>query len=108
MPGYPWLERTPLDPGQMQDHLRLQAMLGVPYSEGMIAAAASDTVTQGTNFPEDEDGLLARYPNANVRAFTDTAAAGARLTEADALIAYLQSLGTAIDFALYDHKTDIR
>ena len=31
-----------------------------------------------------------------------------RITEADALIAYLQTLGTFVDFRLYDDKANIR
>jgi cytochrome c oxidase cbb3-type subunit 2 len=31
-----------------------------------------------------------------------------RITEADALIAYLQLLGTQVDFKLYDDKANIR
>ena len=52
--------------------------------------------------------LLQRYPKANIRAFTATGAASGKLTEADALIAYLQSLGTEVDFKLYDDKANVR
>ncbi|MHA1158361.1 MAG: cytochrome-c oxidase, cbb3-type subunit II [Alphaproteobacteria bacterium] len=104
MPGYPWLARTPAKIDDLDVHLRIQAILGVPYTEDMIQNAAADARTQSLDFPDDEDGLLERYPNANVRSFTSSSV----LTEADALIAYLQSLGTAIDFSLYDDKTNIR
>jgi len=108
MPGYPYLARTPLYLGDIEDRLRVQAFLGVPYTAEMIETAAQDAVTQGTDFPDDEDGLLERYPNANVRTFTDTVLHTGRLTEADALIAYLQVLGTMVDFSLYDDQTNIR
>ncbi len=108
MPGYPWLARTPLRIDDLDDHLRIQQALGVPYTDEMIENAAADAVTQGQDFPDDEDGFLERYPNANVRSFTAGAETTGKLTEADALIAYMQYLGTAIDFDLYDDRTNIR
>jgi cytochrome c oxidase cbb3-type subunit II len=108
MPSYSWLARTPLDAAYIEDDLRVQRLLGVPYTEEMIASAASDLRTQGSADPADAEGLLARYPNANIRDFTGAGGLAGRLSEADALIAYLQSLGTAIDFSLYDDKANIR
>lgn len=108
MPSYSWMARTPLDAGHIGEDLRVQAMLGVPYSDEMIAEAGRDLRIQGTADPDDAEVLLARYPNANIRDFTGSSAATGRLTEADALIAYLQSLGTAVDFSLYDDKANIR
>ena len=108
MPSYSWMAHTPLDVAHIGEDLRVQALLGVPYSDEMIAEAGRDLQIQGTADPDDAEVLLARYPNANIRAFTGTGAATGRLTEADALIAYLQSLGTAVDFSLYDDKANIR
>lgn len=108
MPAYSWLGRTRLDGTHIAQDLRIQKILGVPYSEEMIAAASADLVTQGTADPDDAEMLLARYPNANIRAFTEAGATTGWLSEADALIAYMQSLGTAVDFSLYDDKANIR
>ena len=108
MPSYPWLGRTTLDTTHIGADLRVQKMLGVPYSDAMIESAVADAQTQGTAEPAGAEALLARYPKANIRAFTETGAAVGRLTEADALIAYLQSLGSAVDFKLYDDKANIR
>lgn len=108
MPSYSWLARTPLDAAHIEDDLRVQRLLGVPYTEEMIAEAKNDLSTQGSAEPDDLDGFRARYPNANVRDFTGPGTLSGRLSEADALIAYLQSLGTAIDFSLYDDKVNIR
>jgi cytochrome c oxidase cbb3-type subunit 2 len=108
MPAYPWLAETSLDVDHIAEDLSVQADLGVPYNKDMIDNAVADTHTQGLTDPPGATALLARYPKANVRAFTDTGAATGRLTEADALIAYLQSLGTAVDFNLYDDKANIR
>ncbi|MCP4381484.1 MAG: cytochrome-c oxidase, cbb3-type subunit II [Hyphomicrobiales bacterium] len=108
MPAYPWLAETELDLRHISEDLKVQQMLGVPYTDEMIEHAAQDAVTQGTLDPAEGDNLLARYPNANIRNFTGNPTATGRLSEADALIAYLQSLGTAIDFNLYDDSANIR
>lgn len=108
MPGYPWLARTKLDATHIAEDLRIQQILGVPYSDEMIAEAARDLVAQGSAYPENAEMLLERYPKANIRAFTEPDVATGWLTEADALIAYMQSLGTAVDFNLYDDKANIR
>ena len=104
MPSYPWLFDTPLDVAYLADDLSVQATLGVPYTQEMIDNASADAVTQASVDPAAADALLARYPKTNIRAFSGTG----RLTEADALIAYLQSLGTAVDFKLYDNQANIR
>src|SRR5690348_9450337 len=98
MPSYSWLAETTLDVDHIAEDLAVQSTLGVPYSPDMIENAVADAQTQGTADPPNAANLLARYPKTNIRAFTDTGAATGRLTEADALIAYLQSLGTAVDF----------
>jgi len=108
MPSYSWLARTPLDGAHIEDDLRVQRLLGVPYSEEMIEAAANDLRAQGSDDPDDADAFLARYPKANIRNFTAAGGLPGRLSEADALIAYLQALGTFVDFGLYDDQANIR
>ena len=71
----------------------------------MIVAAAADVRDQDTDDSPNADALLGRYPKANIRDFD---ASPGRVTEADALIAYLQLLGTQVDFKLYDDKANIR
>ena len=71
----------------------------------MIASATADVVTQATNDSPDGAELAKRYPKVNARDFDGNPA---RITEADALIAYLQMLGTQVDFKLYDDKANIR
>ena len=107
MPAYPWLAKTELEVRYLGEDLAVQRTLGVPYTDEMIENASRDAVIQGTQDAVEADALLARYPNANIRDFTGGPATG-RVTEADALIAYLQSLGTAIDFNLYDDTANIR
>lgn len=71
----------------------------------MIEKAQEDLKTQATTDAADADGLQKRYPKAQVR---DYDANPAELTEADALIAYLQMLGTLVDFKLYDNQANVR
>jgi cytochrome c oxidase cbb3-type subunit 2 len=105
MPGYPWLETTPLDGEHIAQHLETLALEGVPYTKEMIDAAQSDLKAQGTIDSQNGAALLAHYPKAIIR---DLGADKGRLTEADAVIAYLQRLGTQVDFKLYDDKANIR
>src|SRR4051812_3023041 len=105
MPAYPWLAATDLDFKHIEDDLRVQAALGVPYTAEMIGKAQADVRTQAiADGPEAAD-LAKRYPRAQSR---DYDGIPGRVTEADALIAYLQVLGTFIEFKLYDDKANIR
>jgi cytochrome c oxidase cbb3-type subunit 2 len=105
MPAYPWLAQNDLAAEHIADDLKVQAALGVPYTEEMIANARTDLVAQATpDHPAAED-TLKRYPRAQTRDFDGNPK---RITEADALIAYLQLLGTQVDFKLYDDKANIR
>jgi cytochrome c oxidase cbb3-type subunit 2 len=103
MPAYPWLARTELDFKHIADDLKVQSMLGVPYTPEMVANALADVRSQ-TN-TDDSGDLTKRYPNAQARDFDGNPA---MISEADALIAYLQMLGTSVNFRLYDNKANIR
>ncbi len=105
MPSYRWLEQTDLAFDHIADDLKTQASLGVPYSPEMIANAKADVVAQATPDSAGADDLVKRYPRAQARDFDGDPQ---RITEADALIAYLQMLGTQVDFKLYDDKANIR
>ncbi|MEP9375135.1 cytochrome-c oxidase, cbb3-type subunit II [Aquabacter sp. CN5-332] len=105
MPAYPWLAETKLDAKHIADDMKVLRLEGVPYTDEMIAAAQDDLKTQSTTDAADGDALLARYPKAQVRDFDGNPGT---LTEADALIAYLQMLGTLVDFKLYDNKANVR
>jgi cytochrome c oxidase cbb3-type subunit 2 len=102
MPTYAFLER-PLDYADIAAHLRANRAVGVPYSDAMIASARVDLEAQAD--PDaDAAGLLARYPKAVVGDFDgDTK----HVTEMDALVAYLQMLGTLVKFTDYTLK-DLR
>jgi cytochrome c oxidase cbb3-type subunit 2 len=105
MPSYWWLGETELDYSHIADDLRVQAVEGVPYTKEMIDKAADDLRTQATTDAPDADALAKRYPKAQSRDFDGNRDA---ITEADALIAYLQELGTQVDFKLYDDKANVR
>lgn len=94
MPPYAFLADRDLKAGDMAEHLKTLKMEGVPYSAKDIASANADLVAQAD--PEADAGDLAkRYPKAQIRDYDGDPA---RLTEMDALIAYLQMLGTLVDF----------
>ena len=96
MPAYPWLTR-PLATSLIEDNLATLARLGVPYDETMIENALADARAQARPDSDGVDGLLERYgEDIAVRAFDGDPS---RLTEMDALVAYLQSLGTLTDAA---------
>jgi len=97
MPKYGFLERTVIDGKYVADLIATNAMVGVPYSDEMIASAQSDFRVQADP-DSDYDGLLERYGDkVSVRNFDGQAA----LTEMDALVAYLQMLGTLVDFSTF-------
>lgn len=105
MPAYPWLARTALDFTHIEDDLKVQSYLGVPYSPEMIANAAADLRTQAVTDSPDVEVIEKRYPNAQSRDYGGNPSV---ISEADALIAYLQMLGTQVNFKLYDNKANIR
>ncbi|MDR6954527.1 cytochrome c oxidase cbb3-type subunit 2 [Ancylobacter sp. 3268] len=105
MPGYPFLAESRLEAADIGQDMKVNALYGVPYTEEMIAAAAVDLRTQATTDAADAEALQQRYPGAQIRDFDGNPAF---VSEADALIAYLQALGTMVDFKLYDDKANIR
>jgi len=97
MPPYAFLGNTPLIIADIADHLRANRTVGVPYTDEMIEKARQDLRTQADPDSPDVDAFQARYPKAQVRNFDGQP----QLTELDALIAYLQMLGTLVDFNAY-------
>jgi len=94
MPPYAFLATRPLDLDQLAGHLRTSRIVGVPYTDEMIANAEADALAQ-VDPNADTAGLLKRYPGAV------TGGLGGdpnQVTERDALIAYLQILGTMVKF----------
>jgi cytochrome c oxidase cbb3-type subunit II len=105
MPGYSFLANNEVDTSLTADNLRTLRAVGVPYSDDQIADAAADLKTQVDPDSADGDAFAKRYPKAVVRNFDGK---GGAPTEMDALIAYLQMLGTLVDFKLYNEKANLR
>lgn len=97
MPGYSFLATRPLKFGDVKEHLKTLRIVGVPYTDEQIDNAAKDLEVQ-TRPDGDTAGLLKRYPKAVVSNFDGNPAV---VTEMDALVAYLQMLGTLVDFTKY-------
>jgi cytochrome c oxidase cbb3-type subunit 2 len=101
MPNYPWLLETELDFSDVQDRMRALKKTGVPYSEtqrelqrnvdefGVEVAARLDILRAEENLMQQ--ALDNNYDGQR-----------ARLTDRDALVAYLQVLGTMVDFTQYE------
>ena len=96
MPKYGYMADALIDGKYIQDIMKTHRMVGVPYSDVMIENAQADFKAQ-SNPDADTAGLEARYGTVNLRNFD--AAPG--ISEMDALIAYLQVLGTMVDFSTY-------
>ncbi|MCB1526246.1 MAG: cytochrome-c oxidase, cbb3-type subunit II [Hyphomicrobiaceae bacterium] len=99
MPSYPWLGKTKLNYEKIAGNLTTLSMLGVPYSAEMIEKAKADVEAQANPDSDGVEELLKRYPKAKVGNFDGNAK---EVTELDAVIAYLQMLGTLVDFASFD------
>lgn len=99
MPNYAFLGETLLDRNGIADHLKTLRIVGVPYTDDQIANAEKDMLAQ-LDPNGDPSALQKRYNNVVVRKF-DTAHPNVA-TELDAVIAYLQMLGTLVDFSKYD------
>jgi cytochrome c oxidase cbb3-type subunit 2 len=106
MPSYAFLKTTDLDIKGFSTNASLRAnqLMGVPYSPVMMENAEADLKAQAD--PDaDTAGLLERYPKAKVGDFDGDPS---RLTEMDALVAYLQMLGTLVDFSTYNDASGYR
>jgi cytochrome c oxidase cbb3-type subunit 2 len=99
MPAYPFLAETRIESEFIEEVMTAHRTAGVPYTDEMIENARLDFRAQADPDNGDVDALLERYPKAQARYFDgDTGA----ITELDALIAYLQMLGTLVDFSTFE------
>ncbi len=97
MPAYDWLKRNRLKIDDLGPHLKAQHAVGVPYTDDMIANAAADASGQATPDTPAAEGVVKRYgKDTHVGTFGGTSG---KLTEMDALVAYLQILGRLTDAA---------
>ena len=102
MPNYPWLLHTPLDTSDLVDRLRAQRAVGVPYSLTEVELQNNvkrfgEAVAQQLHIPNAQRNLVKQSEEGNFDGDRSN------ITELDALIAYLQVLGTMVDFSAYDN-----
>jgi cytochrome c oxidase cbb3-type subunit 2 len=100
MPGYPFLAARKVDADNIADRMATLKLAGVPYTEEMIEKAKVDLVAQTQPDAKEAKGVLERYPKAQVRKFDGNPEG--EVTELDAMVAYLQMLGTLVDFTKFD------
>jgi cytochrome c oxidase cbb3-type subunit 2 len=104
MPSYAFLKETPLQVTNVTLDLKANRAVGVPYTDEMLENAQADLKAQA-NPNADTSGVSERYPKAKIGDFDGNTA---ELTEMDALVAYLQMLGTLVDFSTYDDAAGYR
>lgn len=104
MPPYGFLAGNELDAQSIARDLAANRVVGVPYTDEQIANATADMKAQADPDADTKD-LLNRYPKAVVGAFDGDPT---RLTEMDALVAYLQMLGTLVDYSAYEPEKNER
>ncbi|HHI81562.1 MAG TPA: cytochrome-c oxidase, cbb3-type subunit II, partial [Rhizobiales bacterium] len=105
MPRYAFLANTDLRTDDIAMHLKTNVLVGVPYTKDMIANAEADMKAQANPDSDGVEALQKRYPKSQVRDFDGNPD---RLTEMDALVAYLQMLGTLVDFKKYKDEDNLR
>ncbi|MFN4058037.1 MAG: cytochrome-c oxidase, cbb3-type subunit II [Roseinatronobacter sp.] len=97
MPAYGYMMNRTLTlehAEHVRDIMRVYSILGHPYTPEMMENAVADFFAQGD---ADADDVTGRYPKAQQRNFDGQP----QLTEMDAIIAYLQMLGTLVDFETF-------
>ena len=100
MPGYEFLLDKEVDGKDIGKHLAALNLVvnngrGAMYTEDQIANAEADFVAQATG--NEADGMLERYKKAQARDYDGQG----KITEMDALIAYMQMLGTLVDTSTF-------
>ncbi|MGX5844507.1 cytochrome-c oxidase, cbb3-type subunit II [Mesorhizobium sp. ArgA1] len=104
MPSYGFLKDAQIAVKDFSTHLVANARVGVPYTPDMIANANADLKAQADP-AADTAALEKRYPKAKIGDFDGNPG---QVTEMDALVAYLQMLGTLVDFKTYDDAAGYR
>ena len=109
MPNYQWLLENDLDYSDVQDRMRALKVTGVPYSETQ-QEYDSNVAEFGVDVADQLDILRAEENLMRQALANNYDGLHGRITEMDALVAYLQVLGTMVDFSKYDegYFTDFR
>lgn len=101
MPNYPWLAATDLDYSDIELRMKALRTTGVPYSSSQAEYERNvkdfgEDVAKSLHIPDAEKNLISQAQLGNY----DTNPGN--ISEMDALVAYLQVLGTMVDFKKYD------
>lgn len=105
MPPYRHLVDHRIDLASIRSALKANRTVGVPYTDAQIANAEADVLAQLEPLGDSFDDFRSRYPTAIVRDFDGDPT---QATEMDALVAYLQVLGTMVDFKSYKPEDNRR
>jgi cytochrome c oxidase cbb3-type subunit 2 len=103
MPNYPWLKKTKLDISDIGDRMRSLKLVGVPYSvtkaeyDANVEKFGKETAKM-LDINHAEENLIAQAEKNNYDGNKND------ITEMDALVAYLQVLGTMVDYSKYDES----
>ncbi len=101
MPNYPWLSKTELDYSDIQGRMKALRVTGVPYSTSKAEFDKNvkdfgEETAKNLHIPDAEKNLIAQAQSGNYDTNPE------KLTEMDALVSYLQMLGTLVNFKKYD------
>lgn len=103
MPNYSFLMNKALNLQDMKQHLEVLEIEGVPYTADMIKNAANDGMTQAQADDSFCEGLKGRYSQKIT--CRDFDGQKETVSEMDALVSYLQVLGTMAE--LKDYRPDL-
>ncbi|MHB0986526.1 MAG: cytochrome-c oxidase, cbb3-type subunit II [Sulfuricella sp.] len=107
MPNYPWLLTTPLDTSDVADRMAALRTTGVPYSiskaeyDNNVKEFGADVAKQ-LHIPDAKKNLIEQAQSGNYDGDASN------VTEMDALVAYLQVLGTMVDFGKLDNDNFVK
>ncbi len=107
MPGYAFLANAEVESWRYSDRLTTQSIVGVPYSQDKIDNAEADLKAQAGDPDSDAAAALQKRYGGKITV-RDFDGNPKKVTELDALIAYLQMLGTLVDFKTYNAKANLR
>ena len=101
MPNYPWLLNNELSYADVADRMRALRATGVPYSLTQQEYDANvkkfgQTVADRLDINQAQDNLLKEARDQNFDGLPG------QVTEMDAMVAYLQVLGTMVNFSQYN------
>ena len=107
MPNFPWLEKNELNISDIKERMEALRKVGVPYSLTKSEYQANvkqfgAATAEMLSIPDARKNLIAQAESGNYDGDPS------RITEMDALVAYLQVLGTMVDFSKYDDDAFVK